>query len=100
MHVQFATQNYLQLYGNPGNSLWKQAPKLKSFLVRCFCTIPPSADISFLIVFRAQTQTELDDITSGTSINIENLDAALNVVNKWENDLMQPDTEENKEYAE
>lgn len=33
MHVQFATQNFLQVYGNPGNNLWKQAPNLKSFLV-------------------------------------------------------------------
>ncbi len=33
MHVQFATQNFLQVYGNPGNNLWKQATKFKSFLV-------------------------------------------------------------------
>lgn len=33
MHVQFATQNFLQVYGNPGNNMWKEGPRLKSFLV-------------------------------------------------------------------
>lgn len=47
-----------------------------------------------------KNQTELDDLTSGSSVKIENLKPALTVIKKWEEDLMQPDKEENKEYAE
>lgn len=42
----------------------------------------------------------MDDLTSGSSIKIENLQPALSVVNEWEADLMHPETDDNKEYAE
>ncbi|KAJ6646294.1 GON-4-like protein, partial [Pseudolycoriella hygida] len=43
---------------------------------------------------------QLDDLTRDSSINIENLKPALSVINKWEEDLFQTDSDENKEYAE
>lgn len=45
-------------------------------------------------------QTELDDLSSGSSITIDNLKPALNVIKKWEDDLMDPETEDNQEYVE
>lgn len=74
MHVQFATQNYLQTYGHPEH--YPMANEFKKIL------------------------TELDEITQSGKIRpIFNLQPALDLISNWETELS-ADTPENTAFIE